>query len=224
MRADPAISIALAAPFPYIIPEQEGGQDQILEPISKFDILPLPFFIPFPSLPKNGYIICIMNISNNLAAPIQVSADISTTMDGILALMGKELKVSRSYIFTVDPGGIGRNAYEWCRMGVVSQKKSLANFFVSKDWIMRLQKDGVILISDINQAELRIRAELGRQNIMSLAVVPLMNGEEIRGFLGMDECVMKNREWKPEEIQTLRRFAKLIDDVYQRINAEETSL
>jgi GAF domain-containing protein len=161
-----------------------------------------------------------MNISNNTAAPAQVSADISTTMDGILALIGKELKVSRSYIFTVDSHGIGGNTYEWCLPGITSQKKNLANFFVTENWIRKLQEDGVILISDINQAELKIRAELGRQNILALAAVPLRNGEELWGFLGVDDCTVKNREWKPEEVRTLRRFSRLINDVYQRVNSD----
>jgi GAF domain-containing protein len=161
-----------------------------------------------------------MNISNDLAAPIQVSADISTTMDGILALIGKDLKVSRSYIFTVDPHGIGGNTHEWCQAGITSQKKNLAHFFVNENWITKFRENGVILISDIKQTELKIRAELGRQNILSLAVVPLRNGEDLWGFLGVDDCMVKNREWKPEELQTLRRFAALINDVYQRINSD----
>ncbi|MDR2029218.1 MAG: GAF domain-containing protein [Treponema sp.] len=162
-----------------------------------------------------------MNKSDDLAPPEQVSGDVSGPRDpeGLLALMGKELKVSRSYIITVDSRGIGKNTHEWCLPGIGSQKNSMVHFFISEKWIRQLKEEGVILISDINQVELRIRAELGRQNILALAAVPLWNGEELWGFLGVDECVVKNRKWRDEEIQKLRRFSGLVNDVYQRINA-----
>jgi GAF domain-containing protein len=163
-----------------------------------------------------------MNINNNLIFSKQIPVDVSKTLNDILARIGQTLKVSRSYIFTIDSQRIGTNTHEWCLPGVMSQKKALANFFVSEQWIRSLKKDGAILISDINQIELRIRAELGRQNIMALAAVPLWNGEELWGFLGVDECVAKNREWKPEEIQTLRHFSGLINDICQRIHVDSS--
>jgi GAF domain-containing protein len=163
-----------------------------------------------------------MNITNNLTSSKQIPVDISETLDGLLALIGQELKASRSYIFTIDLQCIGENTYEWCLPGIESQKSNLANFFISEKWIGRLKKDEIILISDITQEELKIRAELGRQNIISLVIVPLRNGEELWGFLGVDECVVRNREWNPEEIQTLRRFSGLINDVHQRILADSS--
>jgi GAF domain-containing protein len=67
--------------------------------------------------------------------------------------------------------------------------------------------------------ELRVQAELGRQNIRALAAVPLQNGDDLWGFMGVDECVVPNREWKPEEIETLYRFSALINDIYNQVNS-----
>jgi GAF domain-containing protein len=162
-----------------------------------------------------------MNVSDSITVQKPVSTDISKALDEILARMGEELKVSRSYIFMVDAHSIGENTHEWCLPGITSQKNSLANFFVSEKWMAKLREAGLILSSDINKMELRIRAELERQNIKALAVVPLWDGEYLWGFLGVDECVAPNREWKPEEIQTLRSFAGLIGDMYKHLSLSQ---
>jgi GAF domain-containing protein len=170
-----------------------------------------------------GYIID-MKVSETITIQKPVSVDVSKTLDGFLARTGKALKASRSYIFMIDSHSIGKNTHEWCLPGISSQKNSLASFCVNESWIKKLREDGVILVSDIDQIELKIRAELGRQNIMSLAVVSLMEGEKLWGFLGVDECVVPNREWKPEEIQTLRSFAGLIGEMYKQVHSDSPEL
>jgi GAF domain-containing protein len=154
---------------------------------------------------------------NNILTSIEAGTDTSKSMEDLLALTGQELKASRSYVFMVDPQHIGTNTHEWCLPGITPQKKSLSHFFVSEKWLERLQKNGLIMVSDITREDLKIRAELGRQNILSLVAVPLQKEDKLWGFMGVDECVVKDREWKPEEIDTLRRYSGLINDTYDQL-------
>jgi GAF domain-containing protein len=153
---------------------------------------------------------------------IYAGSDIDKALDEVLALIGSYLGVSRIYIFVIDTV-IGRNTHEWCAPGISPEKRNMAQFFVSKKWRDTLEKNGLILVSDINQLELKIRAEMSRQHIISMAALPLLWQKKVTGFIGVDECVDKTRRWKPEEIQMLRHLGVLISGILIRFPGLNTA-
>jgi hypothetical protein len=136
-------------------------------------------------------------------------------IETILGLAGTHLGISRAYVFLIDTL-IGENIYEWCAPEIESGKNSMTRFLVSKTWRETLDREGIILVSDIDQLELRIRAEMDSQNVLSMAAVPLRHEGKLSGFVGIDECVKKHRRWKPEEIQILQHLCLLVTEALQK--------
>jgi EAL domain-containing protein (putative c-di-GMP-specific phosphodiesterase class I)/GGDEF domain-containing protein len=169
--------------------------------------------------PGGGYVLTTASyqLISHCMYILHTEQDTAKALDKVLSIAGEYLDVSRSYIFTVDENFIGENVNEWCAPGVSSEKNNLSNFFVSKTWIKALRENGVILITDIDKLGLKIKAELDRQKVLSLVVLPMWNGDRLFGFIGLDECYKQNRIWKAEEIQFLYLLCILIAGIFKRL-------
>jgi GGDEF domain-containing protein len=135
-------------------------------------------------------------------------------LDQILGLAGSYLRVSRMYIAAID-NGIGEISHEWCLSGIIPEKDNTTHFFVDRKWREALEQTGLLIVSDINTLELKVRVEMIRQHVTSLAIMPLWKNRKLLGFIGFDECKVKHRRWKPEEIQILRQLSLLISGTYK---------
>jgi PAS domain-containing protein len=131
------------------------------------------------------------------------------SLEQVLGLTGSYLNVSRAYIVVIDHD-IGEISHEWCAADILPEKDHMTHFFVSGKWRDALEQEGLILVSDINTLELKIRVEMARQHVTSVAALPLLKDRRLWGFIGIDECKVKQRRWKPEEIQLLRQISLLI--------------
>lgn len=109
----------------------------------------------------------------------------------VLEYLGRTLQSDRVYIFEENERGIIDNTYEWCAEGVSSERENLQNIPVweVRRWYPQFGEGKNVLIGDLE--EMREESpeayqRLKRQNIRSLVVSPLRDGERVIGFYGAD--------------------------------------
>ncbi len=129
----------------------------------------------------------------------------------LLEHLGKALNGDRTYIFEQNESGGDDNTYEWAADGVEPEKESLQNVppEVCASWYrnFRIGKHIVIkTLEDIRETDPLQYENLKRQDIHSLVVVPLYNGEQIIGFYGVDNPPAKSLEYASNMLQTAAYF------------------
>ena len=158
--------------------------------------------------------------------------DLDQGITSTLATIGKHVAVDRCYLFTVsNDGTIVSNTHEWCAPGISPEIDNLKElpFETIIWWKPRLEAGDLIYIPcvvdlpDTREAE---RELLAAQNIQSLLVVPLVDSDRLRGFLGFDS-VRQQREWSQEAQLLLRAVADILigaivrQDILSMLRAKE---
>ena len=109
------------------------------------------------------------------------------SLDVLLKHLGMALDGERTYIFEQNASGCDDNTYEWVADGVEPEKENLQNVppEVCASWYRNFNIGRHIVIKnveDIRETEPLQYENLKRQNICSLVVVPLYNGERSSAF------------------------------------------
>ena len=141
------------------------------------------------------------------------------TLEVLLAHLGKALNGERTYIFEQNESGCDDNSYEWVADGVEPEKDNLQNVppEVCAAWYQNFSIGGHIVIEDledIRETDPLQYENLKNQNIHSLVVVPLYNGEKIIGFYGVDNPPVKLLEYASNMLQTAAYF--IVSSLRQR--------
>lgn len=164
----------------------------------------------------------LLEISNMFTNPASLERDINLTLEKIGILCG----AGRSYIFQIrEDGNYIDNTHEWCAEGVEPQKDNLQNTpsNICPWWIEKLNKDGIIHITDVSSLPPEAAAEkklLEMQEIKSLIVLPLYVSGKFAGFMGMDN-VVNTGSWGIEDISILRIAANLVGMGIERRQSEK---
>lgn len=129
----------------------------------------------------------------------------------LLEHLGKALNGERTYIFEQNEAGCDDNTYEWVAEGVEPEKESLQNVppEVCADWYRNFRIGKHIVIKDlenIRETDPLLYEKLDLQDIHSLVVVPLYDGEKIIGFYGVDNPPAKLLEYASNMLQTAAHF------------------
>lgn len=129
----------------------------------------------------------------------------------LLEHLGKALNGERTYIFEQNEAGCDDNTYEWVAEGVEPEKESLHNVppEVCADWYRNFRIGKHIVIKDlenIRETDPLLYEKLDLQDIHSLVVVPLYDGEKIIGFYGVDNPPAKLLEYASNMLQTAAHF------------------
>ena len=133
------------------------------------------------------------------------------SLEVLLEHLGKALNGERTYIFEQNRAGCDDNTYEWVADGVEPEKENLQNVppEVCASWYRRFRVGKHIVIKrleDIRETDPLQYENLKRQNIHSLVVVPLYDGERIIGFYGVDNPPVKSLEYASNMLQTAAYF------------------
>ena len=141
------------------------------------------------------------------------------TLEVLLEHLGKALNGERTYIFEQNESGCDDNTYEWVADGVEPEKDNLQNVppEVCAAWYQNFSIGGHIVIEDledIRETDPLQYENLKNQNIHSLVVVPLYNGEKIIGFYGVDNPPVKSLEYASNMLQTAAYF--IVSSLKQR--------
>lgn len=133
------------------------------------------------------------------------------SLEVLLKYLGKALNGDRTYIFEQNESGNDDNTYEWVADGVEPEKENLQNVpaEVCASWYRNFSIGNHIVIEsleDIRETDPLQYENLKRQDIHSLVVVPLHNGEKFIGFYGVDNPPVKSLEYASNMLQTAAYF------------------
>ncbi|NLV27194.1 MAG: PAS domain S-box protein [Methanomicrobiales archaeon] len=163
------------------------------------------------------------------AATTLMSSLSDDAINNVLARIGRAVDASRTYIFTHSYTAEGRSiisySYEWVSEGINPQMNDplLQNLewqnMGYKRWASVLMQRGIIsgIVRDFPKEEQTL---LIRQDIKSLAAMPIFSHNDFFGFIGFDHCI-KDHEWTHVEIETLEAAAGLLGASFGRRKAEE---
>ena len=120
-------------------------------------------------------------------------------IDELLSIAGEFYGAERCYIFeNVKDGRIIRNTYEWCAPEVDAMIDLLQDIpaEVCDGWFREFKRQGAFFmdaLDDENNTE-ETKAILEMQGIDSLVTAPLMSGDVIVGFIGVDNPTLAKRD------------------------------
>lgn len=171
---------------------------------------------------------CTLNeISSNLMQSHQTNFE--NLLNDSLAKLGKSTQVDRVYIFEFDYDlYFCSNTYEWCANGISSQISNLQMLplDVFPNWIKLLNQNKYIYIPSIQDMgeEFFIEKELlENQDIKSLVLAPMYNGDKLAGFIGFDS-VKKYKYWDNEIINILKLASNIFSGSIFRYRFESDLL
>jgi putative sensory box sensor/GGDEF/EAL domain protein len=148
----------------------------------------------------------------------------SVDIDKMLGYLGELCKSERSYVFEIDfSNETMSNTYEWCAKGVATQKDMLQNesIQVVDFWLDLFKENKNVIIHDIEAIKVdnpSTYAILKPQNIKSLMVVPIRLGDEIAGFLGVDNPENMTED---EIIPLLKKISSLFSFIVKHKSLEK---
>ncbi len=133
------------------------------------------------------------------------------SLEVLLEHLGKALNGERTYIFEQNESGCDDNTYEWAAEGVAPEKENLQNLppEICASWYRNFRIGNHIVIEhleDIQETEPLQYANLKRQGIHSLVVVPLYDDKKIIGFYGVDNPPVRSLEYASNMLQTAAYF------------------
>lgn len=158
-----------------------------------------------------------LKLLSRIALAFKSSKDFEKDMKEVLEDLAKFINVSRIYIVFNESKDIMKNTFEWCNQGVTPQIQNLQNVRYDDvpSWLELFIKDGYICADDIMKLPKDIIDILSPQDIKSIVVYPLIVENEIRGFIGFDECRYK-RQWEKGELEILNTVSGIISNAYER--------
>lgn len=150
--------------------------------------------------------------------------DKSLFLKECLDIMGKNVDVSRIFIYEYDPEAeTAGNIFEWLAPGIIPRKDSLQDIplnYVSW-WINKIKDERLINCQDIED----ISDERGKEILRSLGVKSMLGVsldiENHPCYIGLDECRF-NRSWPDEDIDVLRVIAQMIGGALGRKQVENS--
>lgn len=145
---------------------------------------------------------------------IRISLNAPTSeqsLEIILEYLGKALNGERTYIFEKNLLGNDDNTYEWVANGIRPEKDNLQNVpaEVCENWYRNFREGKNIIIGNlenIRESDPLQYENLKQQNISTLVVVPLYEGQKIIGFYGVDNPPEKMLDYTSNMLQIMGYF------------------
>jgi PAS domain S-box-containing protein len=152
-------------------------------------------------------------------------------VDDVLERLGAAAEVSRAYLIRVEAAGddyLATQLAEWCAPGVASQfgNPTLQGAPLAATgfdrWVALMTSRGTVhgAVRTFPDTE---RRELGNQDIVSIAALPVFVDGAWWAFIGFDDCV-RERDWTEHELDSLRAVAGMLGAAEQRRRSESRRL
>ncbi len=143
-----------------------------------------------------------------------------------LAELGDFVGADRFYIFEYDFGrNVSNNTHEWCADGIEPQIRYLQNYANEHipQWVTTHRKGGIMHVPNVQALSHNdsIRQMLEPQGIKSLIAVPMMDGDDCVGFVGLD-FVSGHHSVTEYEKKLLTIFAQMMVNVQNRIRMQKS--
>lgn len=145
-------------------------------------------------------------------------------IDAALGDMGGFVGADRVYLFAYDMAAqTASNTHEWCGPGITPHKDDLQGLPVDMipEWFHTHCRGERVHVPDVQVLpEGALRELLNMQGVQSLLALPLMDGPQCLGFVGLDS-VREARSYGSEEITLLELFAQMIVNMQLRTRAAQ---
>jgi CheY-like chemotaxis protein len=161
----------------------------------------------------------IIAISSRL---ITADADsIDARIEAALAQMGEFADADRCYVFQFhDDGTVMDNSHEWCADGVPSQQAELRHLDATAfSWyVPNVQRHGTVRVPALDalppEASV-LRETLESGGIESIVTIPLVRGDAVLGFIGLD-WLEQQEPWSEETIDLLNLCGNTVSNALTR--------
>ena len=141
------------------------------------------------------------------------SRDMESSVNEILAMVGKKMNVSRVYVFeNSEDNRFCSNTFEWCNEGIKPEISWLQNISYERDipgYEDNFNEQGIFYCPDVAVLPKETFDIVNAQGIKSMLQCAIREGGVFRGYIGFDECV-EQRLWTKEQIQTLTYFSEML--------------
>ncbi|MEG1518088.1 MAG: diguanylate cyclase, partial [Raoultibacter sp.] len=138
--------------------------------------------------------------------------DLSTTLNAILELLGKQFELDRVYLFERLGESLEfRDVYEWCAEGIASAQDALETIPAKdfEEFLSFYNDDGMFCCSNRAKLDELPRGIVEKQNSQSFLQCGIYRQGEMRGFVGFDLCTQQ-RVWSEEDIATLSYVSRIL--------------
>ena len=148
--------------------------------------------------------------------------DVENTINKSLAKMGLFVSSDRAYIFDYDfDNGTTSNTYEWCNEGIAPEIENLQQIPIEffPQWVEQHQKGEAFYIQDVSaledDGEGGLKSVLEPQGIKSLIAIPMLDGQDLIGFVGFDS-VKQHYDYSEKEKRLLFLFGQMLINIRNR--------
>lgn len=153
------------------------------------------------------------------------AGQLEATINASIKELGEFIGADRFYVFEYSKDThVFNNTHEWCSPGVEPQIEYLQNAPADDFQIfLDVHRKGEILhLHDVAAmpADDPVRLALEVQDIKSMIAVPLLDGDEYVGFVGIDS-VQTKKLFDDDEQQLLKVYAQTLTSARQRIRSQQ---
>ena len=141
------------------------------------------------------------------------ATDVEETIQELISLIGRQLGVSRVYIFENSPDNrYCSNTFEWCGPGIPPQISFLQNINYADDvptLMDQFDEQGLFYCPDVTELPEDLQKILEPQKVKSILICAFRDRGVFRGYMGFDECGT-NLCWTRDQIDMLTYFAETL--------------
>ena len=153
------------------------------------------------------------NIVRHAFQRLYSAADVPAAINDILALVGRQMNVSRVYVFeNSDDNRFCSNTYEWCNEGIAPEIQNLQNISYETDipnYEDNFNEEGIFYCPDVKMLPPAAYEIVKPQGIQSMLHCAIRDNGVFRGYIGFDEC-KQQRFWTREQIHMLTYFSEML--------------
>ena len=156
--------------------------------------------------------------------------DLDQEIEVALQAVGTFVDADRSYVFLFDDeAATMSNTHEWRTEATASTQPRLQNIpYAETPWFMNRmrRREGPLRVprlEDLPPEASALRQRLEAGNVQSLLVLPMLNDQDLVGFVGFD-AVQRKRDWDADTVMLLRVLTDAISNALQRKTAEKEML
>ena len=159
----------------------------------------------------NAFVLLLFRLASRfINLPLQ---QMDPAIDAALGDMGVFVGADRAYLFAYDlQAGTATNTHEWCAPGVEPQKPLWQGVPIGdlSEWHQLHLRGEKVMVADREALPPNaLRALMETMEMRGLLTLPLMDGEDCLGFVGLD-AVHQPRTYGHEEITLLELFAQML--------------
>ncbi|PRY89879.1 response regulator [Mongoliibacter ruber] len=151
--------------------------------------------------------------------------DLEKNIQYSLEQLAQFVEADRAYIFDYDlENQIGNNTFEWCAEGITPEIANLQGLPMEymPHWVEKHQRKEIFGVPDIETLDDdTLREIIEPQGIKTLITFPMLNGNELMGFVGFD-WVNEVHHYSDTEQQLLLVYAEMLVNIKKRATLERS--